>query len=164
MREANWQVLDKDAIIDLIVKHNASTDTLAPDVARRVRGKLENMDAGELWAHIRRVYGGVLWEPDPPVPEMRRPKWKPSVRKPVVKALVPVIRAESNRYIAPKSVYSLIETAENEIFGKNCVHKVFRQSEQLVVLCHPDYMKRLNRWVAKHYPTVNITILEGPRT
>jgi hypothetical protein len=159
MRESNWQYKDKDQIIDLILDHNAGIERLTGELRRRAKGHLDNMNAAELWRHVMVTYGGKLYEPDvAPVSElelrrreydMNKVRVHKSASKPAAEAAKPV-------------EYAPIEDAHNAIYSKNCVKKVFRYGDQLVVVMEDACMTgRLTKWVARKFPNINITIISG---
>jgi hypothetical protein len=162
MREKQWQSLDKDQIIDLIVKHNASVSTLAADVERRIRGKLEAMTAVELWHHIQLKYNGKLYEPDTvevdPLELKRRER---EAAKPIVRVKREAVHAPSGPVTTMGHGFSKTDEAENDIYGKSCVKKVMRFNDKLLVIMEDKALRpKLIRWIAKHYPTVNAEVLE----
>jgi hypothetical protein len=159
MREIDWQVLDKDKIIELILDHNASVGTLSPDMRRRIKGKLECMDAVTLWKHIDKTYGGKLYGDDcigqVDDKELRRREHEMNKVRPARPAVVklPVVRQ-------PAATFTAIDEANTDIYGKSCVKKVFQYDQQLVVVMEDTAMTaKLRRWITKHYPTVWVTII-----
>jgi hypothetical protein len=159
MREINWQVMDKDKIIELILDHNASVDTLIPDMRRRIKGKLECMDAMTLWRHINDKYGGVLYGPDnaglTDEQELKR-------RERLIEKMV-ITRKEVIKISIPQSVtnpFTEIDTACNEIWARSCVKEVYQCGNQLVVIMGDAAMtKKLRRWIDKKYPGLQVTIV-----
>ena len=161
MKESDWQVKDRAEIIDLIVK-NCSVGTLEPSVERRIRGKLESMSPVELWNHIFTRYNGTLYEEERGAvvdeAELRRRERllekKLEREKPAkIHVNMPVVQHLG-------TVSTPIEEADIAIYGKSCVKKTFNYGNQLVVVMEDASMtKKLRRWVTKHYPTVNVTII-----
>jgi rRNA-processing protein FCF1 len=158
MREINWQSLDKDQIIDVIIRHNASVGSLQPEVARRIKNKLDAMDASALWRHIYATYGGKLYVPDTvTVTELEVKKRESKAekiriaRKAVKNVSIPV---------ATKEYFTRIDNADTEIFSKDCVRQVFRIGNKLVVLMADHSMTaKLIRWIGKKYPDIDIEVL-----
>jgi hypothetical protein len=162
MREANWQVLDKDQIIDLVVKHNAGVE-VTPEIQRRIKNKLDTMDAVELWAHIRKVYGGKLYEPESYTPTEEDLRERRLREKELEKARKAPRSVVVNVVVQAQNVckFSIIDEAYNDIYGKNCVKRVFDYHDGKLVVVMEDITmtKKLRRWVTKHYPTVQVVII-----
>jgi hypothetical protein len=157
MREIDWQTKDKNEIIGLVIK-NCSVSTLTAEQERRIRGKLENMSAAELWRHIEVKYNNKLYDDDLPFTvdgfELRRRE----------KAMAQVIKRPPvvKTFSAPPPAYKPppIDEAENELFGKQCVKRVFHYGDTLAVVMEDVTMKeKLGRWCKKHYPSVKVEIL-----
>jgi hypothetical protein len=57
--------------------------------------------------------------------------------------------------------YSLREEAFNDIYGKTCVKKAFDYGSGpiMVVMEDMSMIKRLRKWVSKHYPTIDVEII-----
>jgi hypothetical protein len=159
MIEIDWKVMDKDKIIDLILDHNAAIDVLSPEMRRRIKGKLENMDAARLFKHIENTYDGVLYGPDAPTvvddSEKRRRERiydKQRIERP---EYVP-----DTNVVVPRDRFTLLDDAHNDLYGKKCVQQVFVYGQQLVVI-PADHKKvsAIRRYVARKYPGMWITII-----
>jgi hypothetical protein len=157
MKEVEWETMDKDQIIDLVIENMAAGD-VSNDVKNRVRGKLENMTGTELWKHIARVYGGKLYTADTPVVIDEREKWR---RERIMNT--PVIHKKHARdkvSVATETTYTDIEEAHNVICGKDCVYDVQRYGDLLVVLLKDKTIAdKVTRWVYRRWPSVNIKII-----
>lgn len=159
MKEVVWQVLDKDQIIDLIIKYNAGVE-ITPDMARRIKYKLEAMEPAELWRHIAITYHNVLMGPDP--------AYQVDAREEKRRELA-YDRAQREKREAPKHVHvqiptvqrpfksSTVDEAETVLYGKNYVKRVIRAGDQLVVICHNEIGKqKMERYARKNYPSVYV--------
>jgi hypothetical protein len=160
MKEVNWQVLDKDQIIDIIIKHNASIDTLNADMARRVRNKLNAMNAVELWRHIKTVYDNKLYEPDiMTVDPMERRIQEKEYNKRLTHEKQPVL--QPLKKVLPTVTVSMREEAFNDIYGKACVKNAFDYGSGSIIVIMKDMsmIERLRKWVSKHYPMIDVEII-----
>jgi hypothetical protein len=157
MKKVNWQSMDKPEIVALILKQN---DFATPELRRRVKNKLDAMDAVTLWNHIKKVYNNDLYDEDIVIVDQRERKARERElekerlkRRTVVKTVhIPTIT------IQPK--YSITDDAENTIWGLSCVKKVFRYGDKLAIIME-DTSKRakLERYIKKHYPKLNWEVL-----
>lgn len=161
MRKVNWEYLDKDKIISLIID-NSSIERVTGQLRTRIKSKLENMTASELWNHVYTKYGGELYEPDSVVAssdELRTRErayvkaGEPRVRPPAV----PDVTIPARQGGAP-----LAELANTDLSFKRGVKRVFQYDNQLVVcLADPRIEESLSRYIARVYPGLDVHISTG---
>jgi hypothetical protein len=158
MREIEWRSMDKDKIIDLILDHNVSVDTLTADIRRRIQGKLENMEAAALWRHIDNVYDGKLYGPDISVIDEREVK-----RRELALKKTRNIRETTEVHSAPmkqESTFTMIDSAHNDLYAKKCVRKIWQYGEQLVIIMEDSKMiVALRKYILRKYPGLWVTII-----
>jgi hypothetical protein len=161
MRESNWEVMDKDQIIELIIKHNAGVD-VTPEIQRRIKNKLDNMDAVELWSHIRRVYGGILYEPEKYTvtdDDLRERKLKARELDKARRVVRPIV--VNPPVLKEVAQIPVMEQAYNDIYNISCVDRVYdyHDGKLVVLMADKSMIRKLRRWIGKHYPTVQVVII-----
>ena len=160
MREVNWQCLDKDQIVELII--NQSIEKPEPDLRSRIKAHLMALSASELWRKIQNEYDNKLYEEDVYVQtledrialkrrelqlERERQKRIPTViKKPVT---------------VGSNYFSRVDDAENALYIHHRVDKVIRAGDDLVIIVNGAINKeRLERYCTKKYDGIKITVID----